>query len=55
MENLKICPVCEGKGTGYFSCCTGEVVDSDIALCPECYEHLGEEECTECKGTGLIE
>ncbi len=39
------CEYCNDTGAGYFSCCTGEVVDTDYPLCPECYEHLGEEEC----------
>jgi len=48
------CPACYGKGEGYFSCCTGDMVSEDIAMCPECYEHLGEEECGLCDGTGVI-
>jgi hypothetical protein len=48
------CPACYGKGEGYFSCCTGDMVSEDIAMCPECYEHLGEEECGVCDGTGVI-
>lgn len=39
------CDFCNGTGVGYFSCCTGDPVDSDFPMCPECFEHLGEEEC----------
>jgi DnaJ-class molecular chaperone len=49
------CPTCNGKGEAVFSCCTGEVIDSDIMMCPSCYEHLGEEECIDCNGSGEIE
>ena len=47
------CQTCNGAGEAVFSCCTGEVVNHDIQMCPECYEHLGEEECYDCNGTGL--
>jgi hypothetical protein len=53
-EEYKECSACHGKGSGYFSCCSGEIVDEDVAMCPECYEHLGEEECEVCDGTGTI-
>jgi hypothetical protein len=49
------CPTCYGKGEATFSCCTGEVVNDDILMCPCCYEHLGEEECQDCDGTGFID
>lgn len=45
-QGHKECDTCGGKGEAVFSCCSGEVVSDDIMLCPECYEHLGEEECT---------
>ena len=48
------CPTCDGKGEAAFSCCTGEVVSDDILMCPDCLEHLGEEKCTDCNGTGKI-
>ena len=48
------CEVCNGKGEGYFSCCTGDLVDPDHAMCPVCKEHLGEEDCTECEGKGYL-
>ena len=50
----KECEVCDGKGYGVWSCCDGELVDNDFAMCPTCHEHLGEEECDECSGTGKI-
>lgn len=49
------CPTCNGSGEAVFSCCTGEVVHDDIMVCPECREHLGEETCEDCGGTGEIE
>jgi len=51
---IETCPQCEGQKEGYFSCCTGEMIDPDIAMCPDCKEHLGEETCDVCGGTGAI-
>ena len=48
------CETCDGKGFGTFSCCTGDMVDSDWARCPKCLESLGEEECYSCEGTGTV-
>lgn len=50
-----ICQSCNGRGWGVWSCCTGDPVDHDIMMCPKCYEHLGEETCGECDGTGEVE
>jgi hypothetical protein len=50
---LRECPECEGKGVGYFSCCTGESVNEEYAMCPECFEHLGLEQCLNCDGAGV--
>jgi DnaJ-class molecular chaperone len=56
MEKKKIeCPTCYGAGEAAFSCCTGDVVTDDIMLCPCCHEHLGEEECPDCNGTGMVD
>jgi hypothetical protein len=56
MKNDKTeCPNCEGKKHGYFSCCTGDMVDPDIQRCPECLENLGEEECPTCEGEGIVD
>ena len=49
------CPTCDGKGEVCISCCTGDVVKGDIKICPECFEHLGEETCPDCNGTGEVE
>jgi DnaJ-class molecular chaperone len=49
------CETCNGSGEAVFSCCTGEVVHDDIMMCPVCHEHLGEEECPDCEGTGEVE
>lgn len=48
------CETCRGKGEVMLSCCTGDVVDEDFAICPTCYEHLGLEDCPDCEGTGVI-
>ena len=55
-EGMELCPVCEGKGEAFFSCCTGEVVADEYPICPakDCLEHLGESECEDCQGTGLV-
>jgi len=52
---MTTCETCNGKGEAVFSCCTGDIVDSDIMMCPVCYEHLGEEPCYDCDGKGEIE
>ncbi len=46
------CDSCNGTGQAYVSCCTQEIVEEDIAMCPVCFEHLGEEDCPDCDGTG---
>lgn len=53
-KEFKECPTCNGKGEAVFSCCTGEVVNDDIQLCPSCHEHLGEEQCQDCEGKGYV-
>lgn len=55
MENKIKCESCNGRGWGVWSCCTGEPVDRDIMMCPKCYEHLGEEDCYDCDGTGYVD
>lgn len=49
-----ICPECDGKKQMVYSCCTGEPVDSDYMMCPQCLEHLGEEPCITCAGSGWV-
>ena len=51
--NSVVCPECEGKKELVYSCCTGEPVDNDLMICPTCKEHLGEEPCFTCGGTGI--
>jgi hypothetical protein len=53
--NKITCPECNGKKERVYSCCTGEHVDDDAMMCPECHEHLGEEPCFTCNGEGVIE
>lgn len=53
-QGHKECDTCGGKGEAVFSCCTGEVVSDDLMICPNCYEHLGEEECQDCEGNGYV-
>ena len=48
------CELCSGSGNVVLSCCTGDVVNNDYAVCPECKEHLGEESCDLCDGTGKV-
>jgi len=52
---MKTCETCYGNKEVIISCCTGDIVDDDIAMCPICYEHLGEETCPDCDGTGETE
>ena len=54
VEHKQQCRVCNGQGEAMFSCCTGERVDEDYGRCPSCKEGLGESECKECEGTGLV-
>jgi hypothetical protein len=49
------CETCDGSGEAVFSCCTGDVVHDDVMMCPVCYEHLGEETCIDCEGSGEVE
>lgn len=53
-EGCEECKACEGKGLGYWSCCTGDPVDEDMPLCPKCKERLGEDTCEQCKGLGYV-
>jgi len=46
------CFLCNGKGQVMLSCCTGDLVDEDIARCPKCKENVAEDTCPECNGTG---
>lgn len=50
-----ICPECDGAKVRVYSCCTGEHIEDEMMLCPECHEHLGEEDCETCDGTGWVE
>lgn len=54
-EDRVECPTCDGQGEAMFSCCTGDIVDSDWARCPKCLESLGEEECYDCEGSGFLD
>jgi RecJ-like exonuclease len=53
------CPICEGAGETYFSCCGDNIkgtIYEDNEICPTCREHLGGPlECEECEGTGKVE
>tara|TARA_R110001606_G_scaffold376890_1_gene535714 strand:+ start:1026 stop:1307 length:282 start_codon:yes stop_codon:yes gene_type:complete len=54
-RNYAECPTCEGEGERMFSCCTGELIqDHEFGICPDCLECLGEEECSDCEGTGMM-
>lgn len=52
--NQEKCETCNGRGWGVWSCCTGDPVNRDIMMCPHCNEHLGEEDCYDCDGTGYV-
>jgi hypothetical protein len=52
---MKACELCNGDGEVVLSCCTGDPVDSDFMICPACHEHLGEETCPDCDGTGEVD
>jgi hypothetical protein len=54
VEHKQQCEACSGQGEAIWSCCTGDRVDEDYSRCPSCGEGLGEEECQECDGTGLV-
>ena len=45
------CESCNSSGEVMYSCCTGDIIEDDMAICPTCYEHLGDEECYDCRGT----
>ena len=49
------CDTCRGKGEVMYSCCSGDVIDDDIAMCPSCHEHLGYETCEDCNGIGWVD
>ena len=55
----KICPVCDGEGYSFFSCCGDDVkgtIHEDMGICPTCHEHIdgGEEQCETCNGEGFV-
>ena len=54
LKMAKTCPECNGEKVMYYSCCSGEPVEDDIKICHECREHLGEEDCNTCNGSGQI-
>lgn len=54
-EGKDVCERCDGEGEGMFSCCTGYKINSDWARCPQCLENLGEGDCYDCEGTGLVD
>ena len=51
------CPACDGSGKNDFTPCCGAGYDSDILMCHDCKEHLGEDDliCEDCNGTGLVD
>jgi len=50
----EVCEDCNGTGQAVYSCCTGDIIYSDLMMCPHCKEHLGEEDCYTCNGTGEV-
>jgi DnaJ-class molecular chaperone len=55
MKTYIECETCNGTGEVMISCCSGEVIDDDFAICPECHEHLGDEPCPDCAGECMVE
>lgn len=51
---METCETCNGKKEVAISCCSGDVINDDLLMCPECYEHLGLEDCPDCNGTGEV-
>lgn len=51
------CKACDGSGKSETSNCCDAGYDSDMLMCYECHEHLGDEDviCDECSGTGKVE
>lgn len=54
MSLYRNCTDCEGTGYSLLSNCCGAEFDSDYMMCSDCLEHLGDNECTECNGQGVI-
>jgi len=52
---MKECPDCRGAKVCVISCCTGDVITDDWQMCSVCHEHLGEDTCELCSGTGEVE
>lgn len=53
-NGFKKCPTCYGSSQVVISCCSGDIIDDDLMMCPECHEHLGEETCPDCEGKGYV-
>jgi RecJ-like exonuclease len=54
MSLYRECTECEGTGYSLLSNCCGAFFDTDIRICSECKEHIGDNDCTECNGQGKI-
>lgn len=48
------CEACNGLGQCVVSCCDGSVIEGDFHICHICHEHLGEDTCPYCEGSGYI-
>ncbi len=50
------CTDCEGSGKYELSQCCGASYDSDIMICSDCKEHIGEDDlkCETCNGSGKV-
>ena len=50
------CTDCDGSGKLNDSPCCGASYDSDIMICSDCKEHIGEDDlkCETCNGTGKL-
>lgn len=53
-DSLVLCPECHGAKELMYSCCSGDIIDEDFPMCPDCKEHLGLEPCHICEGKGTV-
>jgi len=54
MNLYRECEDCEGTGYALTSNCCDAPFDTDFMICSECKEHLGDNECRNCKGETKI-
>lgn len=50
----RTCEACQGTGIAETSNCCDAPYDNDYMICSDCHEHLGDQTCIECDGTGKV-